>query len=398
MGRRSRAVTQGDRVTFDTITSAEAFADLAPAWDSLVQAMARPSPFLLHGWLLAWWRHLGARQDVRVYVADRGGRLVGALPVVIRRQLGMRVAAFPGGGESALADLLLAAGESASTSEELVRRVRGSGVDVLDLFGLPAGSRVSAALGRSSIRLIPRLEAPILELGADWEAFYRTRLTRSRRGEIRRRSKKLAELGTLETAVARTPDDLEPALEDAFILHALRWEGRPDRSGFASHAGREFQRAALRALGPQDHARIVLLKCDGRPIAFHYDFVLWGRMYGHRLGFDPALARFGPGIINTLDALRLAAEEGIVRFEFLGGAEPYKLELFDRLEPLYQGFGFAGSVRGRVYVAARLAAIQARRQLKRVGPLHRLYYRGLAQVWRAAGRLRGTSSEVGRIP
>ena len=47
--------------------------------------------------------------------------------------------------------------------------------------------------------------------------------------------------------------------------------------------------------------------------------------------------------MNTLDAIEAAAAEGATRVEFLGGAERYKLELADRLEPLYQGLGLRGS-------------------------------------------------------
>ena len=41
-------------------------------------------------------------------------------------------------------------------------------------------------------------------------------------------------LGAVDVSVARSPDELGPALEEAFALHARRWEGRPDGSGFAS--------------------------------------------------------------------------------------------------------------------------------------------------------------------
>jgi CelD/BcsL family acetyltransferase involved in cellulose biosynthesis len=57
-----------------TITDIDEFAALAPAWDRLVREMARPSPFLLHGWLLAWWRHHGRARQLCVHVAYRPGR------------------------------------------------------------------------------------------------------------------------------------------------------------------------------------------------------------------------------------------------------------------------------------------------------------------------------------
>ena len=78
-----------------------------------------------------------------------------------------------------------------------------------------------------------------------------------------------------------------------------------------------------------DIPRIVLLKLDGRAIAFHYYFAFCGRMYVHRLAFDPDLSRYSPGVVNTLDAIQVAAEEGLTLVEYLGGAERYKADLSD---------------------------------------------------------------------
>src|SRR5207302_10634129 len=127
------------------------------------------------------------------------------------------------------------------------------------------------------------------------------------------------------------------------------WVGRPDRSGFATETGRLFNREALTALAEQDAVRIVTLKLDGRPIAFHYYLVFAQRMYVYRLAFDPEFARYSPGLLATLGALEWAGEEGLERVEYLGGDERYKVELSDRLEPLRQGLGMARTSRGRGY-------------------------------------------------
>jgi CelD/BcsL family acetyltransferase involved in cellulose biosynthesis len=131
----------------------------------------------------------------------------------------------------------------------------------------------------------------------------------------------------------------------------------------------------------------VTLKIDGRPIAFHYYLSLEGRMYVNRIAFDPAFGRFSPGLINTLDAIEAAAAEGVTRIEFLGGAERYKLELADHLEPLYQGFGLAGSLKGKAAVAGRVGGIRLRKQLKRSAALRRFYFEGLAPARRLLGRV-----------
>jgi CelD/BcsL family acetyltransferase involved in cellulose biosynthesis len=111
-------------------------------------------------------------------------------------------------------------------------------------------------------------------------------------------------------------------------------------------------------------------------------------MYVHRLAFDPALARFSPGLVNTLDTLEAASEEGLTRVEFLGGAERYKTELADGFEPLCHGLGLARSAPARAAVAARLGVIRLRLRLKRSPSLHRLYMDGVAPLRRLASRSR----------
>jgi CelD/BcsL family acetyltransferase involved in cellulose biosynthesis len=127
------------------------------------------------------------------------------------------------------------------------------------------------------------------------------------------------------------------------------------------------------ALADIDVPRIVTHKVDGRAIAFHYYFALQGRMYLHRVAFDPAFARFSPGLLNILDTLEIGAAEGLTHVEFLGGAERYKLELADRMEPLYLGLGLANSAVGGAVVAARTGWLRSRERLKRSAMARRIY-------------------------
>jgi CelD/BcsL family acetyltransferase involved in cellulose biosynthesis len=312
---------------------------------------------------------------------------VGALPLCVRPRHGLRVLSFVGGESSSLADLLLADGEPPDVAAALAQRAASSDYDFADFAGLPAGSRLVAALGSSGLSLIERSEAPVLDLSAGWDAVYSSKLSSKKRNHYRRRRRQLAELGNVEVDVARTSTELERALEDAFTLHLLRWTGRPDGSGFATPVGRSFHRATIRALAPLDVPRIVSLKIDGRPVAFHYYLVLEGRMYVHRIAFDPAFGRYSPGVVNTLDAIETASAEGVTRVEFLGGAERYKLELADHFEPLYEGFGLARTLKGKTAVAGRVGGIRVRKQLKRSSVLRRFYFEGLAPARRFLARV-----------
>jgi CelD/BcsL family acetyltransferase involved in cellulose biosynthesis len=364
-------------VRVETVSSEVEFAQLAGEWDELVRAMPRPSPFLLHGWLLEWWRHYGGGAELAVHLAYRGDRLVGALPLCIRRRSGLRICEFLGGSWALLSDVLVAPGEEGSVAGALVEHAASSAYDFANLFGLPASSRLVAALPPDALRLVERLEAPVLDLSAGWDAVYRAKVSPKARSTRRRRMRQLEELGAVESSFARTREELEPALEEAFRVYALRWDGRraAAASGFVSPTGMRFHRAALLRLADMDMVRLVTIRLDGRAIAFALALQLSGRTYGLTKAFDPAYGRFSTGSEAKLLSLEAAAGEGVTRVELLGAAADHKRAFTDRFEPIYQGIGLAQTLRGRVAVGALLGGIRVRRMIKRSRTAQKLYYR-----------------------
>jgi CelD/BcsL family acetyltransferase involved in cellulose biosynthesis len=356
-------LTAQERPTFELVSSESAFAELGPAWNDLVRTMPRPSPFLLHPWLLDWFRHYGRGSELAVYTASRDGDLVAALPLVRTRWRGLRVSRFLGGQQSSLADLLLHPAESDTTGAALIADARSTH-DFAELFGLGAGSRIARIAGAGELHLFSRADGPVLDLTNDWEALYEAKLSAKRRSNYRRRLCQLEGKGKVEFRSAETPSELEAVLPDVFRLHRLRWAGLPDGSGFATPSGVEFHRAALAALADEGFVRLSTMAFEGGLIAFALAFALAGRLYGYRTAFDPSFARYSPGGLTVHALLAAACREGLERVEFLGAADAFKLELADRLEPLHVGIGLAGSPRGRAVVAARTGLRQLRGAVK----------------------------------
>jgi CelD/BcsL family acetyltransferase involved in cellulose biosynthesis len=383
---KAHASPSAGDLTLGTVTTGAGLAALAGQWDDLVRAMPRPSPFLLHGWVSAWHAHCAADRPLAVATAHRDGELVGAVPLYVRSARGLRVASFLGDDNSALADVLLAPGEGDDTLRRLVDHAVAGEHSALDVFGLPGASRLERALGPERIRVVERVEAPVMDAPEGWEAAYREKTGSKQRNQHKRRRRQLSELGAYEVTVARTADELEAAMPDVFRLHTARWQGRPDGSGLQSAAGQAFARDAALALARDDVPRIVFLRLDGRPIAFFYYLALGGTMYLYRLSFDPEYARYSPGLVNALDALEVACDEGLTRIEFLGGNERYKMQLADRTEPMHQGMAASGGLAGRAYVSGRMAAIDVRQRLKRNERLRGIYYDRLGPLRTALGR------------
>lgn len=361
---------------YETISSESSFAELSGGWDDLVRAMPRPSPFLLHAWLLQWLRHYGGASELAVQAAFRDGSLVGAFPLLHKSWRGLRVTRFLGGQHTSLADLLLAPGEAARTGAALVERA-SSEHDFAELFGLARDCRLTQVAGPGRLHLFHRVDAPVLELAGDWDAVYRAKVSGKGRRDLQRRRRQLEEHGALEFSVARSPEDVERALPEAFRLHELRWPGRDEISGFATPTGMSFHRAALGRLAEQDVVRLATMSVGGQAIAFLLAFAVARRLYLYRMAFDSSFARYGPGLLTVLETIASGAGEGLERVEFLGGAESFKLRLADRLEPLHLGVGLATTARGRAVVRTRAGFLALRERLKDSPTVRRAYDRAM---------------------
>ena len=97
----------------------------------------------------------------------------------------------------------------------------------------------AAASPRRSARasaLIQRIESPVLDLSAGWDAVYRDKTNAKKRNLHRRRRRQLGEQGELTVTVARELPELRPALEEAFTCTTCA--GRAGRTDRASRRGR----------------------------------------------------------------------------------------------------------------------------------------------------------------
>jgi CelD/BcsL family acetyltransferase involved in cellulose biosynthesis len=367
--------------TFRALHRPEEIEELTQEWDALVASAARPSPYLLASWVAAWVREFDDEFEPCITVAERRLRVVGIAPFVLRRGGHARVAQFVGADESSLADLLVAPGEPSATAETLLESLPLAGADALNGYGVPGDSILARTAGKR-LRMIPRVSAPVLEMPDGWEAAYERRVPGPRRSKHRAAERRLAREGELEIVVGDDPASVSALLDEAFAIHELRWRGRPDGSTFGRPERNAFMRGAIAKLAADGRYGICLLRLGGRGIAFASWFSVGTTAYGHRTAYDPAFARFGPGLIAVRHRSAAASERGARRFEFLGDADESKLALSDRLDPLYQGVGLARGIEGRLYVGKVLGTIEARKRLKRIDVIHRAYRSGTFRVRR----------------
>lgn len=397
------------------IAGLDALARQRGAWLEVWEQAAGERVFLRAEWVLPWFRHLGQPASARGLVVSRGGEPLGlallSLEALLPGPSPFTALRLPGLGASDYLDLLLPA-EPSRRAEALACLLdwllEAPGWDVLDLPNLPAESPTLAALqaevlrrGLAAFRVrtyarpfiqLAHSQAHPLDDGASpaggWDAYLASRPGKFRYN-LRSRQKRLAQLGRLTFSDSAGADELSSRLERMVELHAGRWAGRRTGTVFsAARRGRAFYGEACAAMAPAGLLSVASLDLDGRMIAG--SLVLRDRdtLYYYLPAFDPALAKYAPSTILLAHLVEQAFAEGLARFDFMLGDEPYKrawtstLRHSVRLVVAAPGpAGQAGLASLAAYVRLREAARRSRlaQQLRQRGP------RGLLAALRGKG-------------
>lgn len=158
------------------------------------------------------------------------------------------------------------------------------------------------------------VERPVLDSKLEGEAYLKASLRPHHIREFRRLRRRLEELGAVSHEVARTPDEVRPAMENFLALEAAGWKGRKGTAMTVDRYQAAFAREAVHRLSERDMCRIHALKLDGRTIASLVVFVEQGVAYTWKTAYDESLAAFSPGTLLMLDVTRQHLEDPNVEF------------------------------------------------------------------------------------
>src|SRR6202171_6172517 len=387
----------------------DAFHALERDWNSALAQGPRDEPMLRHEWLRAWIENFAPSAPLRVFAAREGRQLVAALPLVELRErsadtcfLPLTTWALPCNDHSQRGGMLLGARGREALPSLFARLASEPGWDRLRLRDLPEGApewdlqELAEAQGypcgvwislRSPYLLLPEAVAAVAGAGrakgkpdagkpvagkrpatddpryAQLEA----RVDAKFRANLRRRRRRLTELGPLEYRGlgGKNAAELDDALAELYAIESSGWKGRggtaiaqrPELVGFYTQLARDAARRGALALG--------LLASKGKPIAAHLSVLHQGRAYLLKLGYDEALREHSPGQQLAADALRDACARGLSEFDFLGPDMAWK----DDWEPALRTHAwltiFRSTKVGRLVHGARYTAWPVARSLWR---------------------------------
>ena len=383
-------MSPGATLTVSVINEPEALSEIRSEWQQLHKASST-DVFLSWNWLMPWWRHLAGGRELFIMLArDDDGRLRGLLALSLetarvgfRRVRRLRFLGDDRGGTDYL-DALIEPGWNRAVNRAFGAALMDcrSDWDLLELRDMDQQSNTPhellEALGESfDMRSNEGLICPVqdFEPGTEVDDF----MSRTRRFQnYTRRRRWLERQPGFRIEVCRDESTLQPAVDQFFRLHRLRWGEDGGSSGILEVRSEAFHRDAMARLMAAGQLRLYTMWVDGLAVASVYALLHGGTFYYYQSGMDPAWRSRSVGLVLIGETFADAIRSGLTRYDFLRGEEAYKFDWVSDSRRLVSRRLFAQGSTGASAVNGDLRLSQGRTLVKK-------WVRGTqAAMWRNA--------------
>ena len=300
-----------------------AFDALRGEWNALVARGPADVPFARHEWTAAWLDAFAPDPPLHVLVArGRDGRAIGMAPLLEERARGLLRLVAPANDHSCRVEWALgpdASGAVAAIWGWLRDRGRWDVLLLRDVARDGPTSLLLEALARVDRHLTGRWESlrtPFVDLAADRGA--ETRASAKFRANLRRRLRRLGELGAVAVTRVDGTEGLDAVLAEFLALEASGWKGERGSAIALDPRLVRFYSTVARDAAARGGLAIRALALDGRAVAVHLGFVHRGVYYLPKTAYDEALAPVSPGQLLQREVLAECEARGLARFDFLG--------------------------------------------------------------------------------
>ena len=313
-------------------TSPAAVEAVRDEWDRLADRTGA-APFLRPGWIEAWWRAFGAGR-LEVLREEGEGRVRALLPVRHRHGAVSSPTNWHSFGFGLLCEDRAAG--MALLDELFARRPAQVSLWFLGALG-PGLEELTRAAETAGYRCLQRTleRSPFVTVDGDWEGYERG-LGRNVRSDLWRCRRRLEELGRVALDVEYDTAHLDEAL----AVESLGWKRTAGTAIVCAPQTARFYTEVARWAEASGRLRLIFLRVDGRPVAFHLALEDDRTYFPLKGGFDPAFRAQSPGRLLIHATLERAFAIGLRRYEFMGTSDAYKLrwatEAYDQV--LFQAF------------------------------------------------------------
>lgn len=331
-------------------------------WNSLLRANPASSIFQTPEWLASWWQAYGRNRDLFALVfADSTGAIVGIVPLYSDQThfLGFSLTTLrmvgAGSGDSDGLDFITAPGYARNCAKAFSAWLAGQKewhVCMLETFPQhsPVAECLYLELQEPGMKLDSTLTPNfIIDLPPTWPQ-YLSSLESSFRPLLTRYPRRLQSRFKVSFSRCEDAGDLNTQLQTLFDLHQMRWTGRGETGAFAGSERRDFYSRMATAFQQRGWLEFWRLELNGETVGAQFCFRYNDTVSLLQEGFHPRYAAEKIGYALKAHLLAEMIRTGARRYDFLGGADPYKSKFGARQENYLNLFIAGPSKLGRLYL------------------------------------------------
>lgn len=316
------------------------FEALSGRWNAFLKETASNRIFQTWEWQYTWAKHYLGSSRLMILLVYEENHLVGIAPLYLRSGRGFgrlrpRRLAFLGGGEvgAPYLDFIIPENKKRGVVPFLLSYLYSAvkGWDIFLLDSMPADSSSLDYLYRffsetgKVMEIIGQTCCPVIRLTGEVNDFLMM-IGANERHNLRRRRRKLEEIGSVEWQRVSSSSDLEKEMTTFIALHQARWEGKGERGCFQGERFSAFHREMAAVCLDRNWLRLDFLLLKGEKIAGVYGFFYEGVYSFYLPGLNPTIAPdASPGRLLLCNVIEKEIGEGRVEFDLLRGDADYKI-------------------------------------------------------------------------
>ena len=343
------------------VVDREGFAALRPEWNALSR-QTDDQLFYRHEFVSAYFNHFATDERLRVLTLREDGALTAILPLVESRttMYGLPVVMLASASNTHSCRFDLIAGDAQAAAQHFLDHLQADDRwDVIRLHDVPEGGKAWALIDLAQRRGLPTgawesLQSPYITLPASYAELEAT-LRSDFRSNLRRRRRRLKELGEVVVERHSSPETLDERLREGFEVERSGWKGKAGTAIAQDPKTLGFYTEVARFAASEGALRLYFMRLNGKPIAFDYAISYGGRYSTHKAGYDESYHRCSPGQLLSEDSVRACIEEGLTEYDLLGDSIDAKLDWTRRVRRHAWLFTFRDSALGRALRAAKFA-------------------------------------------
>jgi CelD/BcsL family acetyltransferase involved in cellulose biosynthesis len=329
-------------LTVTSVATTPDFDALLPEWKVLHDEHGI-SVFQSFEYLRTWWRYFGESNhnaQLHIIVIRDHGRLVAIAPFYIERVrtlrfLAFRRLAFLGREISDYLDVIVAKGCESMSVELIASHLVQNKMlgDVILLEDITDRSAFHALLYEALIRhgfrgkRFINEQCPRTRLLNNWEDTLASFSTKHRK-DIKYQRRNICKNLRVEFEVTSTEEDVSRDMGEFIAMHQERWTNSGHKGVFADSRVSALHRDVAQLFFRRGWLFLTFLRLNGKRLAANYGFKFHGEVCTYLNGMRETgdSARYSPGRVLHGFCIEHAISLGAKVYDFMRGAEPYKLE------------------------------------------------------------------------